>query len=289
MTITNAVGYDNGNCSVFLSLNDGTKIREWEGIAAPCFPESIDLKITDYCDAGCHYCHEKSTRKGLHGSIETIFRVIDGLPSGVEIAIGGGDPLSHPHLFEILNRMQGLGLVSNLTVNQKHFAANAELLCKLQDQGLVYGIGISATIPFLIEQFKPKNLVWHVIVAISDPIPIIKMGSLSERILVLGYKHHGFGLVCNENNIVAGINKWRYWIGSLLRSGANVSFDNLALKQLGIKSIIEQDEWNNHFMGHDGKFTMYVDAVQGSYAVSSTSQRIPIAENNIRQMFSSIQ
>jgi len=55
--------YQNGNTLVNL-YNDGTKTREYEGEPKPVFPESIDVKITNYCDAGCTFCHEKSTRLG---------------------------------------------------------------------------------------------------------------------------------------------------------------------------------------------------------------------------------
>jgi len=57
--------YKNGNVSVTL-LKNGTKIREFnlESERKGIFPESIDIKITNYCDAGCRYCHEKSVKSG---------------------------------------------------------------------------------------------------------------------------------------------------------------------------------------------------------------------------------
>lgn len=47
--------YKNGNTLVTL-LNDGTKIREYEGTPISEFPESIDIKITNYCDLACSFC-----------------------------------------------------------------------------------------------------------------------------------------------------------------------------------------------------------------------------------------
>jgi intein/homing endonuclease len=47
--------YQNGNTTVTL-MSDGTKIREYEGVPLVLHPESIDIKITDYCDMGCSYC-----------------------------------------------------------------------------------------------------------------------------------------------------------------------------------------------------------------------------------------
>lgn len=49
--------YLNGNVTVTL-FDNGTKIQEWddnEG-AHPDYPNSMDIKITDYCDAGCKWC-----------------------------------------------------------------------------------------------------------------------------------------------------------------------------------------------------------------------------------------
>lgn len=54
--------YQNGNTTVII-MNDGTKIREYENAPEILHPESIDVKITDYCDMGCAYCHESSTKK----------------------------------------------------------------------------------------------------------------------------------------------------------------------------------------------------------------------------------
>ena len=47
--------YQNGNTSVKI-YEDGTKIREYEGTPKTFFPESLDVKITDYCDLGCKFC-----------------------------------------------------------------------------------------------------------------------------------------------------------------------------------------------------------------------------------------
>jgi hypothetical protein len=57
---TEFVQYHNGNTVVTL-LEDGTKVREWQGDAQPNHPESIDIKLTDYCDLGCQFCFPPDT------------------------------------------------------------------------------------------------------------------------------------------------------------------------------------------------------------------------------------
>jgi len=47
--------YINGNYTVTI-FDDGTKEREYEGIPVPKWPESCDVKVTDYCDANCPFC-----------------------------------------------------------------------------------------------------------------------------------------------------------------------------------------------------------------------------------------
>ena len=66
-----------------------------------------------------------------------------------------------------------------------------------------------------------------------------------------------------------------------------VSFDNLALKQLEVKRLLTEDEWNEFFMGDDGEMTCYCDLVNKTYSISSTSpleERFPLTDD-ILEMF----
>ena len=60
--------YMNGNTLVTI-YEDGTKVREYDGTPVPVHPESMDVKITNACDAGCRYCHEKSVPSGKHADL----------------------------------------------------------------------------------------------------------------------------------------------------------------------------------------------------------------------------
>ena len=83
--------YQNGNVEVSL-FDDGTKIQEWpdEEQPKPKFPVSMDVKITNYCDLNCKFCHEMSTTSGKHGNLDKLFTFLQELPNGTELAIGGG-------------------------------------------------------------------------------------------------------------------------------------------------------------------------------------------------------
>src|ERR1017187_5150228 len=137
--------YINGDY-VFTIYSDGTLVRETD-VENPqiVHPSSIDVKITDYCDMGCSYCHESSTTNGIHGDLNKLLEVIDELPPGVELAIGGGNPLSHPNIVWFLHILKQKGLIANITVNQGHLKPNFGTITYLIEKKLVNGIGISIT------------------------------------------------------------------------------------------------------------------------------------------------
>ena len=50
--------YKNGNFTTKI-FNDGTKVRETEDDEfKAAFAENMDIKISNYCDMGCKFCHE---------------------------------------------------------------------------------------------------------------------------------------------------------------------------------------------------------------------------------------
>ncbi len=289
--------YKNGNTIVSI-FKDGTKIRKWDGIPVPEFPESIDLKITDYCDAGCQWCHEKSTIKGIHGNYEFIKSLITGLPGGVELAIGGGNPLDFPQLNELLKFNKELGLISNLTVNSIHVKKYKKIIARLtgnfhSNKRLVYGLGISYNrkykedITALCHENKVNmdDIVVHYIAGVHRPEDLAELDFLKS--LILGYKNFGFGKVYNSPEVEKKISVWRYWIGTLIskKNSSIVSFDNLGLEQLNVKDIVSKEIWDKKYMGDDGTFTMYIDAVRQEFAPTSTGKRIPCGDLTIKEMF----
>lgn len=119
--------YINGNYSVKI-FDDGTKIRETEQESFKAeFPECMDVKITNQCDMNCIMCHEGSTNDGKHGDILNV-EFINSLNPYTELALGGGNPLSHPNLIEFLKICRKKRIIVNMTVNQKHFMEQQEYI-----------------------------------------------------------------------------------------------------------------------------------------------------------------
>ena len=291
--------YINGNVKVEIH-DDGSKIRTYDGIANPVHPESIDVKITNYCDGGCEYCHEKSTKLGAHGNLKQLAEVLSELPSGVEIAIGGGNPVSHPDLKEFLTTLKRQGIIANITVNQKHIKSSTDILLNLINEKLIYGLGISYNSIDNINDIVPlleatNNIVFHVIMGVNEVSDVDVLKEFCDKynktcnILVLGYKEYGFGKKYYLRKSHIETNKYEWYTNLALhfkQPGLVLSFDNLAISQLNIRRYFTDAAWNEFYMGDDFVFTMYIDGVEGKYAASSTSsERVNFEDSSLLEYF----
>jgi hypothetical protein len=282
--------YVNGNYTVSI-YDDGTKVREADVTEfIPVFPECIDMKITNYCDLGCPYCHEDSTTTGKHAVLDSLtLAVLSSLAPYTELAIGGGNPLAHPELQDFLLFCKSHNIICNLTVNQVHFEQNITWLRELTDEKLIYGLGISVTDPSMevIEKIKQfPNAVIHTIAGVTTISDYKAMAGHGLKVLVLGYKQfrRGFAYFA-DHTIPANIEALQQELMALAKGFRVISFDNLALKQLDVQSKLPAAVWNEFYMGDDGKFTMYIDLVARKFARNSTSMVRHDLLCNIRDIF----
>ncbi len=281
--------YQNGNYTVFLYA-DGTKIRySNDDEFKPSFPESIDLKITNQCDLLCPMCHEKSTIDGLHSSFNQQF--LNTLKKGTELAIGGGNPLSHPNLIPFLKRMKEQGIIANLTLNQYHLIKNIELVKELINNKLIYGLGISITNILYINEIISfaniyQNTVIHIIAGVTPYTIIESLFNKNIKLLILGYKKIGRGKAYYSEDIDKNIKILEKNIIDIKTNFKLIAFDNLAIKQLNLQEKIK--DFDTLYMGDDGEFTMYIDLVKNEYAASSTSNKRYILEDDIEKMFTNL-
>ena len=288
--------YDNGNYHVTI-YEDGTKIRETFDENATEFvaeyPECMDVKITNRCDKSCRWCHENSTVDGCHGEILTS-KFWNTLKPYTEIALGGGDPLSHPDLVNFLIKLKKLNLIPNMTVNQSHFMKNWGLLKFLSEEKLIYGLGVSLVEPNaeFIEKVKEfPNAVIHIINGIVKKDQLERLANNDLKVLILGYKEFRRGVTYLDNNRVQiEMNKFALYdyLPDMLNEFKVVSFDNLALEQLEVKRLLTEDEWNEFYMGNDGKFTMYIDLVKEQFALCSVSEERFDLLDDIKPMFDKV-
>lgn len=298
--------YINGNHSVVI-FEDGTKVKStghWEKNPKNGanvwveddqdhftydFPENFDIKITDYCDGGCIYCHENSTIKGAHGDLVGMEPVFRSLHAGTECAIGGGNALAHPDLEWMLKVLKEQGVIANITVNQQHLQRYKSKLLKYVKEELVHGIGVSLTDSTNKDDLSiinelGNNVVIHVIAGIfsQDDVEFVK----GHKILVLGYKdlRRGHILFENQSDKIKTKIQWLVaYLPELKKQCKCISFDCLGLEQVDPKTVlnISDKEFNTLFQGSDTDVadsegnitccTMYIDVPNMKVARMSTA------------------
>ena len=289
--MSNWVHYINGNYRVSIDLETGTKVRETlDPNAAEFIPstvESFDLKITNKCTGtNCVFCHENSGPNGKQGDLFAP-SFLDKLHPYTEIAIGGGNPLEHPNLYRFLQLCKERKFIPSMTVNQIHFEKNFDFIKKLVDEKLIYGLGVSLNNvnKNLAEKLKEiPNAVVHIINGIVTEEQLKQMRDLGVRkVLILGYKifRRGEALYSRESEkIETKENALKKLLPQILKERwfEVVSFDNLALKQLDVRSLLSEEEWNQFYMGDDGlegeqtSASMFVDLVERKFAKNSCSK-----------------
>ena len=299
----NAFGsYHNGNTIVTI-MRDGTKIRFTPDgeVPSPVFPESMDIKITNRCLGNngvlCPMCHEMSSPDGEHADLSD--PILNTIHPHTELAIGGGNPLTHPDLIPFLRRMKDRGVICNMTVAWWEFDRNFDMLFDLcnPESGLISGLGVSVNtwIPEDVVDMLTEipNVVVH---SIAGMVHLNVLESLlADRglnLLLLGYKNYGNGEAYLGNHptyIVDKIANLRHGLPYLFDRYRAISFDNLAIDQLAVRQVVTGEQWQEFYMGDEGIFTMYLDLVKKEYAVSSTSLRHPFeAGVSIPELFARV-
>jgi hypothetical protein len=274
-------------------MSDGTKIRENDlDFLEPAFAENCDVKITDKCDGGCEYCYEGCTPNGKHGDILNP-KFLETLHPYTELAINGND-LSHPDLVPFMYKMKEKNVILNMTVNQRHFEEHYDTIKKWIDDKLIYGLGISLREP--TEEFVNKvksipNAVIHTINGILTPEDYEVLKDNGLKILILGYKQLRRGSAYYALSY-CNIQMLQSWLYNNLKEMLNhfevVSFDNLAIEQLDVKRLLGNEQWDEFYMGDDGKYTFYIDMVEGVFGKNSlATERYPIMDN-IDDMFKKV-
>lgn len=299
----NWVKYKNGNYTVSIDLDSGTKIREndLDFFKADTI-ESMDIKITNFCDMGCPQCHENSTLDGKHANLKDEIAFLENLHPYAELAIGGGNPLSHPDLEYFLNYCKEKKFIASMTVNQIHFEKEFDRIKKLVDNKLIYGLGISLMkiTPDFIEKVKQiKTAVIHVIngIVTVDQLKLLSKNNL--KILILGYKEVRRGIANYAQN-KQRIDFTKTELYNKLNDIIDeqwfkvVSFDNLALKQLDVQRLLSKEEWDEFYMGDDGlegegsSASMFIDLVEKKFAKNSCSMDRFDLLDTVEKMYSKL-
>lgn len=269
--------YKNGNYIVTL-LSDGTKIRRNNlDNLTPDFAENMDVNISNKCDGGCEFCYLGATPDGQHADIMGA-KWVDTLHSGTELAINGND-LSHPDLISFLDKLKRKGIIANLTVNQVHFEKNIGFIKFLVNNKLIYGLGVSLRnpSPYFIQLVKEfPNVVIHTIVGIHTYEDFKALSGNDLKVLILGYKELERGVdFRREHSTITLVNELiiRMYLRDMINNNwfKVISFDNLAIEQLDVRSLISSKQWDEFYMGDDSEFTYYIDMVENKFSKNSVA------------------
>ena len=269
--------YMNGNTRNYI-YSDGTRICETNDNEFRFdFARNMDIKLTNRCSGvNCKFCHEGSTPNGKHGDILNE-KFINTFHEYQEVALGGGDITSHPDLIPFLEKLKEKKVITNITVNQIHFEKKQELIKKLVDEKLIYGLGVSLVKPTdkfidLVKQYP--NAVIHTINGVLTESDVKAMENNNLKMLILGYKHlrRGNEYFEHERERIEANQNWLYEsLDDITNKFKVVSFDNLAIEQLDVKRLMSDKEWDEFYQGDDGSSTYYIDMVERKFARSSTA------------------
>lgn len=284
--------YKNGNATIEL-YDDGTKIMETDDNEFDFeFASSMDVCISERCDNGCKFCYANCTPNGAVANFDWDF--LNDIPEGVEMAINMQFPL--PDGFEeFLKRMKENGVIVNATINQRHFEKHEDYIDYLVHEHLIWGVGISlvqATEKFIDSVRQFDNAVIHVINGVVTMTDMLMLGGKDLKLLILGYKDKGRGVTYHDEERVEVERKQEMMKNCLpifLKMFKAVSFDNLALKQLNVKSIVSDDAWDEFYMGKEASSSFYINLVNGTYSPSSLDTlELPIGNLGVKEMFQNV-
>ncbi len=287
--------YKNGNYLVKINDQDGTKERiTMDDNMCPDFPENIDITISTRCDGGCEFCYMGCDMNGTHANLLS-WSFWDSLQPYTEVALNGND-LTNPELEALLIKLFARHIFVNMTVNQIHFIQHFDKLLEWKYRKLIWGLGVS--LKEASEQLADKlnkfgsDAILHTIAGVITKDDIEFLSNRDIKLLILGFKTKGRGkdyYNANRKIVDRNIDWLKQNIINIIPRFRVISFDNLALDQLNIKSQISNNQWDSIYMGNDGEFTFYIDLVKGTYAKNSISgEEYPINGTTISAMFGDI-
>lgn len=280
---------DNGYWVLF-NRKTGTKVRisfnQPEGFepTKASAPELVDIKITDYCPFGCAYCYQGSTTRGEHAHLNVVKDLISILEDAktFEVALGGGEPTMHPNFVEILKLFRDSRIVPNFTTKSTHWIKDDNLRNSILAHAgsFAFSVENGKEAEDVIKLCKAHNigdrwdegpkLVLHYVMGVGteQDFKDVLAAAAEEYIEVtlLGYKTNGRGHLVEPKNT----GNWVSYVTNLHAEGK--------CPKLGIDTKLAQDSVSELdaagiskklYYTEEGKFSMYIDAVNGLVAPSS--------------------
>jgi hypothetical protein len=244
----------------------------------------VDIKITDYCPFNCPACYQGSTQAGRHADINLLYRIAYSLGGAqvFEVAIGGGEPTLHPKFLEILKIFRRQGVVPNFTTRSIAWLRDPTMWNPIMETCGSFALSVekSSEIEMLSALLETNGIDRHengqpkinvqVVLGIVD---VYSLKSIFEaaarndfRVTLLGYKTNGRGADVKPMDY----SKWLDIILEMHKSDRLPQFGiDTALAAESVPQLRETGvpAWCYHVK--EGKFSMYIDAVDSKVGPSS--------------------
>jgi hypothetical protein len=286
---TIALRFDKNAVTLF-SRKDGTKVRFAVGAYTKASkPELVDIKLTDFCPAGCSFCYQASTLQGKHGSMENMELMIERLAAAkvFEVALGGGEPTMHPDFVVILQKFRDAGIVPNFTTK---FPAKVRQFWP-EIGHLVGGFAYSAenaaqirSAAKLMRMIPKEKVNLHYVMGLGPREHFREYlqaaHEVGYRVTLLGYKTTGRG----KDVIPHPYDWWVDEVSSLIAADEcpDLSIDTPLAEQYEGRMPVA----NHMFHTREGAFSMYIDAVAMTMGSSSFDEKeilVPFDEDWVKR------
>lgn len=252
---------------------------------APFMPETpmlVDMKVTDFCSMGCEYCYQGSTKSGNH--MKDLYVYANSLKEAkvFEVAIGGGEPTEFDKFKVLVKLLHSEGISVNFTTKKVDWLYKPTTREFLSEIGaFAYSVDPNTKIPLLdsinnkVRSFKfyENKFTIQVIPALftdSEQLKAVLAWAYEKnvRVTLLGYKSTGRGKLFVENgNLLENEKNWVQLLNSL-KDVPRLSIDTtLAHRYQHLLTDLDIPTWLYHI--EEGKYSMYIDAVDHKYGPSS--------------------
>jgi len=246
----------------------------------PAAPELIDIKITDFCPFGCSWCYQDSTVAGKHANYKTISDMYwECQRSGVfEVALGGGEPTLHPNFLDIIKGFKEFGVTPNFTTKNKNWYKKVDFVQTVLDN--CGGWAHSVTNDYEVKEIVTLHQAMWALYDKPYPQPKLSFQYIPDAydlsnfkavldavppyltLTLLGYKEVGRGKTrpYTHHDWLDLIKKMEY--------RPTIAIDTQMAKQY--KDQLDKHKISSKmYYTQEGRFSMYIDAVEKKYAKSS--------------------
>lgn len=147
--------------TIRLAINPSLPVTELK------YPEFFDIKVTGNCAGGCSYCYQDSKPECHYDNIiektRTFFNDIPKEHLPFQVALGGGEPTSHPDFLELLKVLKDeYDICPNYTTNGMFLDSGAGNVDDLMEITKTYCGGIALSChPHLEDYWAPAACLYR--------------------------------------------------------------------------------------------------------------------------------